>query len=349
MSEAHHEIPVLTRYGDLSQDESMTSSENYQVVSGSSPIRERVGLAIDGANAAAAVKTIVAAEDAGVRQIWMVQPPNLPDTLTTFSAAAAKTSTVKLGTSIVPTYPRHPLVLAQQALGIHDLAPGRLRLGIGPSHRFIIENIYGLQHSKPLAHLREYLEVLRTALWDGKVDHHGEFFRVVATMPRTAQIPVLISTLGKMAFQLAGQIADGAISWVCPVPYLLDTGIPALRSSALAARRSTPILVAHVPVALSEDRDSILSAGHRFLDFYAKRPFYANMFSNAGFQVTSDQTIPDALVDSLVISGNEATISARLRELLEVGLDELLVTLAPVSEAGEDEQQARLMHLIGRL
>ena len=138
----------------------MTSSENYQVVSGSSPIRERVGLAIDGANAAAAVKTIVAAEDAGVRQIWMVQPPNLPDTLTTFSAAAAKTSTVKLGTSIVPTYPRHPLVLAQQALAIHDLAPGRLRLGIGPSHRFIIENIYGLQHSKPLAHLREYLEVL---------------------------------------------------------------------------------------------------------------------------------------------------------------------------------------------
>ena len=79
----------------------------------------------------------------------------------------------------------------------------------------------------------------------------------------------------------------------------------------------------------TDDRDSVLSAGQRFLDFYAKRPFYANMFSNAGFQVTSDQTIPDALVDSLVISGNEATISARLRELLEAGLDELLVTLDP--------------------
>ena len=95
-----------------------------------------------------------------------------------------------------------------------------------------------------------------------------------------------------MAFQLAGQIADGAITWVCPVPYLLDTGIPALRSSASSDGRSAPILVAHVPVALSEDRDSVLSAGHRFLDFYAKRPFYANMFSNAGFQVTSDQMVP---------------------------------------------------------
>ena len=267
----------------------------------------------------------------------MVQPPNLPDTLTTFSAAAAKTSTVKLGTSIVPTYPRHPLVLTQQALAIHDLAPGRLRLGIGPSHRFIIENIYGLQHSKPLAHLREYLRSTSycTLGWESRSS-----WRILSRgshYARTAQIPVLISTLGKMAFQLAGQIADGAISWVCPVPYLLDTGIPALRSSALAARRSTPILVAHVPVALSEDRDSILSAGHRFLDFYAKRPFYANMFSNAGFQVTSKQTIPDALVDSLVISGNETTISARLRELLEADLDALLVTLAPVSEAGEEE------------
>ena len=178
------------------------------------------------------------------------------------------------------------------------LAPGRLRLGIGPSHRFIIEIIYGLQHSKPLAHLREYLEVLRTALWDGKVNHRGQFYNVEVTMPRTPQIPVFISTLGKMAFQLAGQIADGALTWVCPVSYLLDTGIPALHSSAAAVGRSTPPLVAHIPVALSEDRNSVLSAGHRYLDFYAKIPFYANMFSNAGFQLTFDQMVIDVLIDS---------------------------------------------------
>jgi hypothetical protein len=102
-------------------------------------------------------------------------------------------------------------------------------------------------------------------------------------------------------------------------------------------------------VALSEDRTSALSAGHRFLDFYGKIPFYANMFSNAGFQMTSDQSVPDPLVDTLLISGNEATVSARLRELLEAGLDELLVTLVPVSETAEDEQHARLMRLVGRL
>ena len=109
----------------------------------------------------AAIKTIIAAEVAGVRQIWMAQPPDRPDILTIFAATAIKTSTVRLGTAIVPTYPRHPLILAQQALAIYDIAPGRLRLGIGPSHRFIVEDMYGLQQKTPLTHLREYVEILR--------------------------------------------------------------------------------------------------------------------------------------------------------------------------------------------
>lgn len=309
--------------------------------------RERVGLVVDSSNAEVAVKTIVAAEDAGVQQIWMSQSPVWPDVLTTFAAAATKTSTVRFGTSIVPTYPRHPLVLAQQALALNDIAPNRLRLGIGPSHRFIIEDMYGLQQRTPLAHLREYLEILHAALWEGKVDHHGDFYNVVATLPRTPQVPVLISTLGEKAFQLAGRIADGAISWVCPVPYLLRTGIPALRMSAAAVGRSAPPMVAHVLVALSEDRNSILSAGHQLLDFYAKVPFYANMFSNADFQLTSGQTVPDSLVDNLVISGNEDIVAARFTELLATGLDELMVSLVSIKDA--DNEMRQLMHLIGQL
>ena len=329
----------------------MTENQSLQV-SSLPPTRERVGLVVNGSNAAVAVKTIVAAEAAGVRQIWMAQPPVLPDVLTMFAAAATRTSTVRLGTSITPTYPRHPLVLAQQILALNDLAPGRLRLGIGPSHRFIIEDIYGLQQKTPLAHLREYLEVLRAALWQGKVDHHGHFYNVIATLPRTSQIPILISTLGKSAFQLAGQIADGALTWVCPVPYLLHTGVPALRTSAAAVGRSPPPLVAHVLVAVTENRHAVLTTGHQMLDFYAKIPFYAAMFSNAGFSLTPDQTVPDALVDSMVISGNESIVAARLAELLAAGLDELMVSLVPTKGAGDDDdddEQTRLMQLIGRL
>jgi alkanesulfonate monooxygenase SsuD/methylene tetrahydromethanopterin reductase-like flavin-dependent oxidoreductase (luciferase family) len=151
---------------NTARGENVTKDPGFQVASSQRPTRERVGLIVDGANAAAAVKTIAAAEAAGVRQIWMIQPPWSPDILTTFAAAAAiKTSTVCLGTSVVQTYPRHLLVLAQQALSLYGIAPGRLRLGIGPGHRSIIEDIYGLPHRTPLAHLREYVEVLRAALW----------------------------------------------------------------------------------------------------------------------------------------------------------------------------------------
>ena len=325
----------------------MTKDSGLQVSPSRQPIRERVGLVIDGTNAATTVKTIAAVEAAGVRQIWMAQPPFWPDTLTTLAAAATKTSTVRLGTSIVPTYPRHPLVMAQQALSLYDIAPSRLRLGIGPSHQAIIEGIYGLPQTTPLDHLREYVNVLRTALWEGKVDHHGKFFNVKVSMSHTAQIPVLISTLGMKAFQLAGEIADGALSWVCPVPYLIRTGIPALRTTAAANRRSAPPLVAHVPVALSQDRHSVLAAGHQLLDTLAKFPFYAKMFADAGFPLTADHMISDSLIDSLIVSGNEDTVAAKFTELLAAGLDELMVILVPIKDAVDEF--TRLMHLIGQL
>jgi F420-dependent oxidoreductase-like protein len=326
----------------------VTKDSGLQVSPSRPPTRERVGLVIDGTNAAATVKTIAAAEAAGVRQIWIAQPPFWPDTLTTLAAAAIKTSTVRLGTSIVPTYPRHPLVMAQQALSLYDIAPSRLRLGIGPSHQAIIEGIYGLPQTTPLAHLREYVNVLRTALWEEKVDHHGKFFNVKVSMSHRAQIPILISTLGIKAFQLAGEIADGALSWVCPVPYLIRTGIPALRTAAAAAnRRSMPPLVAHVPVALSQDRDTVLAAGHQLLDMYAKFPFYAKMFADAGFPLTTSQMISDSLIDSLILSGNEDTVAAQFTELLAAGLDELMVTLVPIKDAVDEF--TRLMHLIGQL
>src|SRR5690349_5484838 len=159
------------------------------------PARERVGLVVYGTDAMAAAAAIGAAADAGVRQIWMTQGTPAPDTLTIFAAAAMQTTSVRLGTAIVPTYPRHPLALAQQALALNDLAPGRLRLGVGPSHRPTIEGIYGIPMKSPLEHLREYVTVLRQALWEGKVDYSGHYYKVRTPFPRTPHTPILISAL----------------------------------------------------------------------------------------------------------------------------------------------------------
>ena len=116
---------------------------------------------------------------------------------------------------------------------------------------------------------------------------------------------MLISTLGRKAFELAGEVADGALSWMCPDPDLLQTGIPSLRKAAAANGRSnTPPLVAHVPVAFSQDHNSVMVAGHKMFDMYAKLPFYVKMFADAGFPQISDKKVTDDLVNNMIISGN---------------------------------------------
>jgi len=309
--------------------------------------RERVGLVVSGVDAQAAVAAIVAAERAGVQQIWMTQSTPAPDTLTIFAAAAVQTKSVRLGTAIIPTYPRHPLALAQQVLTLDDLAPNRIRLGIGPSHRPVIEGVYGIPLTKPMEHTREYVEILRALLWDGKIDHTGTFYTIKSSFPRTTRTPILISALREGAYHLAGEIADGAISWVSPVPYLLNKALPALQEGAAKSQRPVPPLIAHIPVALSEDRQAVLLAARKQIGRYGRLPFYASMFAEAGFPVSSDGTMSDDLIDRLAVSGNEANVTARLTELLAAGLDEILVMDITVTDPAAE--QTRLARLIGRL
>jgi F420-dependent oxidoreductase-like protein len=322
---------------------SLLTSENASRL----PVRERVGLVVEARDVTTAINRICEAEKAGVQQLWMTQGPVMTDTLTLFAGTAAQTTRIRLGTSIVPIYPRHPLVMAQQALTVNALAPGRLRLGVGTSHRNLMENMYGLAMSSPPAYLREYIEVMRQGLWEGHVVYHGAFFQVTASFLHPAQIPLLISALGEKAFHLAGEIADGALSWVCPVPYLLDKALPALRAGAQSKQRPTPPVVAHIPVAMNTDEAAVQEAARALVSFYVKSPFYAHMFAAAGFPVAADGTGVDALARALVIFGNQAQVEKCVRELIASGLDELLLMLVPIAD--EVRERGQLVELIGSL
>ncbi len=330
----------------MTQEENVRSILTAEDVS-KLPVRVRVGLVIEARDIETAIKKIREAEQAGVQQVWMTQSVGMLDTLTLFAAVAAHTTQIRLGTSIVPIYPRHPLVMAQQAVTVDALAPGRLRLGVGTSHRHVMENMYGLSMPSPLAYLREYIEVMRQVLWEGRVDHQGTFFKVVTSFPRMVQIPLLVSALGEKAFRLAGEIADGAISWVCPVPYLLDKALPALRAGAQAQNRLSPPLVAHIPVALSTDEAAVHEAAMPRISYYTKAPFYAHMFAEAGFPIAVDGSGADALVKSLVVAGSHTQVEQRLRELIASGLDELLLMLVPVADEAREREQ--LLQIISSL
>jgi len=152
------------------------------------------------------IDAIAQAEERGVSAIWSTVGGTAPDAVTVFAAAAMRTTRIGLGTAIVPTYPRHPVALATQALVLANLAPGRVRLGIGPSHRPTIEGLFGIPMGKPLDHLREYLTVLRGLLWEGSVDFEGTYYHVHAKLPPSVtppRIPLPISALRVNAFRLA--------------------------------------------------------------------------------------------------------------------------------------------------
>src|SRR6266700_1487423 len=122
------------------------------------PVRERVGVSIEASDTTSALAWIREAEQAGVQQVWMVGAgAGSADILSTFAAAAVQTEHIRFGTAVIPIYPRHPLALAEQALALHDLAPGRLRLGIGTGYRMMVEDWLGLQHTSPHPYLKEYL------------------------------------------------------------------------------------------------------------------------------------------------------------------------------------------------
>jgi alkanesulfonate monooxygenase SsuD/methylene tetrahydromethanopterin reductase-like flavin-dependent oxidoreductase (luciferase family) len=295
------------------------------------------------------VANIIEIEEAGVDHVWVAFGPlGYPDSLTTLAAAAARTSHLKLGTSIVQITSRHPVLMAQQILSLNSLAPGRLRLGIGGTGLpQMAKSTYGIDMNAPLAYLREYIQVLRPLLELGEVHHQGHYFTVDAALQGPSSVPLLVSAIGAGAFRLAGEIADGALPFITPIPYILNTAIPALSAGAAAVARPRPPVVAHIPVAFIEDRATALQAGRQALGIYPTLPAYRNMFIAAGFTEQDTTPISDRLIESLLVFGNEGKIRDRVLELLSTGIDALALSLVPVSDA--TQERVRLARLVGHL
>lgn len=306
-----------------------------------------VGVHIAGTSVPKILDNIVAAERAGVQCAWMTCGGAAPDPLAIFAAAALKTTRILLGTSIMPTFPRHPLALVQQSLVVDALAPGRLRLGVGPSHKPSIEGTWGIPFERPQEHLREYLTILRAALNDGKVDFDGRRLKAHAQLAGPTRVTVMASALRAIGFRTCGELADGAISWVCPLPYLRDVAAPALREGAQKAGRATPPLIAHVPVAVSEDIAAVRRGAAEQLGRYPRVPYYSQMFQDAGFPEAKDGTLSDRMIDALVVHGSAARVKERLRALPSFGANELLAM--PILPPGDADAFARTLTAMGEL
>ena len=298
-----------------------------------------IGVDAAGTDTTQILATIQDLERRGIPAAWRnTGGPGL-DALTIFAAAAAQTERIKLGTAIIPTWPRHPVVAVQQLQVLAQLAPGRIRFGAGPSHSVGIQRVFGIDYQAPLTNLREYVTIVRSLLHQGAVEFHGSQYHANATLAAPVpDVPVMASALREVSFELCGEVADGAISWVCPMDYLRETCLPALERGAQRSGRAAPPLIAHIPVCVHDDRQEAIAGVKEQFGRYAQSPFYAKMFEAAGFPESLEGEWSDAMSEAVAVVGTEERVAERLREAFAWGAGELMVSIVP---AGADREASR--------
>ena len=284
-----------------------------------------------GADLAAAVDLARRADAAGYESVWVTHGVGR-DGLQVLSAYAHAAPRVGLGTGVLPIYPRHPVLLAQEALTLQEVSGGRLRLGIGVSHRPVMEGALGLEMGKPLEVAREYVVVLRQAL-TGRVQHTGPCYQVTwqSGVPRLpAPPPIYLAGLGTAMLELAGEIADGAVLWLCAPAYVREHALPAIRRGR--ERAGKPLdgfeIVVSVPAAVTTDRAAGREIFKIELARYLVLPFYRAMLEKSGFapEVAAwDRTrdparVADRLLDALGAVGDAPALGRLVASYRQAGV-----------------------------
>jgi len=276
------------------------------------------------------------AEEAGLSSVWIPQIPDEFDALTAVTLAAVATTTIEIGTAVVPVQPRHPVALAQQVLSVQAVCQGRLALGLGVSHHWIIDEMMGLAYEHPVATMRCYLDVLDQALsGPGRVDVENELFCVHNPLDITDVAPttVLLAALGPQMLRLAGERADGTSLWMADERAIADHVVPALTAAADDAGRPAPRVVAGVPVCLCADDqvDVAVARANRLLAEAEVSPNYQRLLDHGDARS----------VGEILAAGSEASIERRLRRFAESGVTDLSVRVLPIGD-GRDELLASL-------
>jgi len=287
------------------------------------------------------------ADDLGYDSVWVTHGLGR-DSFLVLAAYAQATRRIGLGTGVVPIYPRHPVTMAQAAATLAEVSGGRFRLGIGVSHRPTMVDALGLDMAEPLAVMREYVAVVRAA-FEGRVRHQGRHYRVAwegAFRAPGAPPPVLLAALATPMLELAGELADGAVLWLCSPEYARDVAVPALaRGRARAGKRLDGFeIVAAVPAAVTDDVAGLTAAFREELVRYLGLPFYRAMLRASGFgdplaAFDRDQAarapgdaVPAALAHALGAVGDAAAVRAYVARYRAAG-----VTLPVVRPIGAPE------------
>jgi F420-dependent oxidoreductase-like protein len=262
------------------------------------------------------------------------------DALTLLAVAGAQVPGIALGTGVVPVYPRHPMVLAQQALTVQSATGNRLLLGIGLSHQVVVEGIWGLSYDRPAAYMREYLSSLLPLLRGEVVHSEGERVTTNAFMPigipAVEPPPVLVAALGEAMLTLAGTVADGTITWMTGGGTVESHIAPRIRAAAEAAGRPEPRVVVSLPIAVTSEaaRARVAEQINAELAIYPTLPSYKAMLDKEGAQAPAD----------VAFIGDEESVAASIEKLAAGGATDFVAAIV-----GDAEERRRALSLLSEL
>jgi F420-dependent oxidoreductase-like protein len=276
-------------------------------------------------------------ESRGFDTLWLPSVFGL-DAITTAALLGRETERIELGTAVVPTYPRHPTALAQQALTAGAACGGRFTLGIGLSHPVVIEGLLGLSYARRAEHMREYLAVLSPLLRGEPVSFDGREYRVGLRLdvPDAEPVPIVVAALGDHMLKIAGGQTTGTILWATGPRAIEQHIAPKLRAAASQAGRPDPRIIAGMHIVLTNDPAPARERVAKMLATYSAMPSYRAMLDKEG----------DEDPDSLALLGDERALDAGLDRLRDMGVSDFEASILPM----DDESEARtLRYLESRL
>jgi F420-dependent oxidoreductase-like protein len=279
---------------------------------------------------------LLMAVDDGFSSAWMANIFGV-DALTALAAAGNGVHGIEMGTAVVPTYPRHPAVLAQQALSTALALDSQLALGIGLSHKIVIEDMYGYSFDAPAAHMREYLSILLPLLDGEPVSFEGMTMRasIGLSTPRGGEVPVLIAAMGPQMLRLAGQRTAGTILWMTGPATTRDYIVPAITSAAQEAGKPAPRIVCMLPVCVTDDPDDARARAARVFEIYGQLPSYRAMLDREGADGPAD----------VAIVGNEDQVASQIMALADCGVTDFAAGVF-TRGAGRERTRALLKKMI---
>lgn len=277
-----------------------------------------------GAPLTSVVDDVVAMEERGFASYWMPQAGSF-DVLTLIALAGQQTSTIEMGSAVIPSYPRHPNALAEQAATANALCGGRLVLGIGPSHAPVIESL-GLAYDRPAKHMREYVSVIRALSQEGRVDYSGDMYHIRAgfNCPDASPFPIVISALAPLMLKTAGEVADGTVTWMVGRKTIAEHTVPRITRAAKDAERPSPRVIVGVPVCVHDDKPAAIARSIQIFQHYSQLPNYRRQLDSEGLDQAGE----------IAVVGNEEEVQAGLQEFFDAGATEVIASVYPAGDSG---------------